>query len=200
MRITIVGAGAIGGVIGAYLARAGENVTFVDIEKEHVEIIRSKGIKINLKDDSFTEKVSAFTLEEFVNLDMKLEVVLLCVKAQHTNQSLEPLKNMLTDNSVVVSMQNGLCEPVISHLIGEEKTIGCFVNLFADYKQPGEIDYGGVGSLYIGELNGNITERIKDIQSLLQHWGDAKVTNNILGYIWGKLSYLIVLVATALTD
>lgn len=200
MKITVIGSGAIGGVIGAYLAKEGEDITFVDIVEEHIDIIRNEGLTIQLKDDSFKVQGKAYTVEEFVKLNEKLDVVFLCVKAQHTKSVLKSIKHMLKLDSAVVSMQNGLCEPMISEIIGENRTIGCFVNLFADYIKPGLINYGGVGSVYIGELNGKVTTRIKDIHESLSFWGEAKITDNIMGYIWGKLSYLVVLIATALTD
>jgi 2-dehydropantoate 2-reductase len=73
-------------------------------------------------------------------------------------------------------------------------------NLFADYLEPGLIEYGGVGSLYIGEVHGPVTPRIGELVSCLSAWGEAKATDNILGFLWSKLSYGAVLTATATTN
>lgn len=199
MRITIIGAGAIGGVVGAFLANNGENVTMIDLNEEHVTKIQQDGLKIQgVK--PLTVKVPIMTMKEFLETESSLDLVFLCVKAQHTTDAINMFKHKLTPSSVVVSFQNGLCEQEIASLIGEERTVGCFVNFFSDYIEPGLIQYGGVGSIYIGELNGEVTPRVKDIVNRLKAWGDAKVTDNIWGYLWGKLAYAAVLSATALTN
>ncbi|TLS36257.1 ketopantoate reductase family protein [Pseudalkalibacillus caeni] len=200
MAITIIGAGAIGGVLGAYLTRAGEQVVFCDIDKEHVKTINARGITIEGPDERFTAESVAFTPEELLLYKNKLETVFLCVKAHHTKQALEPFLPLLTSESQVVSFQNGLCERTIASLVGEDRTIGCFVNFSADYLGPGRILYGGVASLYLGELNGVLSERVLLLKEKLQCWGPAQLTDNIWGYLWGKMSYAGLLYATALVD
>ncbi|WP_019121781.1 ketopantoate reductase family protein [Brevibacillus massiliensis] len=200
MKITVVGAGGIGGVIGGYLARNGEDITLVDVSEEHVGKMRLAGLKIQGNVESFTVPVSAMTMKELLESRTTLELVFLCVKAQHTRQAVNMFKHLLTPDSAVVSFQNGLCEQEIAALIGEERTIGCFVNLFSDYLEPGVVQYGGVGSLSIGELGGVVTPRVEEIVQRLAAWGEAKSTDNIWGYLWGKLGYAAVLSATALTN
>lgn len=200
MKITIVGAGAIGGVIGAYLARAGEDIIFVDIDREHVQKMKESGLTIQENDHSFNVPVQALTLDELLEKGEALETVFLCVKAQLTKSAVQSFNHLLFSASVVVSFQNGLCEREIAGIIGKERTIGCFVNLFADYIEPGMIQYGGQGSLFIGELDGVISPRVQDLVQRLSAWGPAKATDNIWGYLWGKLAYGVILTATALTD
>lgn len=200
MKITVWGAGAIGGVIGAYLAGAGEDITFIDIDKDHVQAMKEKGLTIETLEGDFTVPVKAMTVVEFIRSGELLDVVLLAVKAQHTESAVLEFVSCLQEHSVVVSMQNGLCEEVIAALIGQERTIGSFVNLFADYMKPGVIQYGGTGSLYLGELDGSLTPRLRELHEKLLHWGNAQITENIWGYLWGKLAYVAILAATALVD
>ncbi|MDN7242624.1 2-dehydropantoate 2-reductase [Planococcus sp. N028] len=200
MAITIIGTGAIGGVLGAYLIRSGEAVVFCDIAADHVEKINSKGLTIEGPEETFTVHGKAYTPKQLIEKNDPLGLTFLCVKAHHTEQALAPFLPLLTENSQVVSLQNGLCERQISKLIGAKRTIGCFVNFSADYLEPGRILYGGVASLYLGELDGTITERILRLKEILQCWGPAQVTDNIWGYLWGKLSYAGLLYATALAD
>jgi len=200
MSITIIGAGAIGGVIGAYLIKNGEEVTFVDRDFDHVEAMNQNGLTIQMKDESFTVPAKAFTVEDFLANHDSVDVVFLAVKALHTKEAIRPFAKLMKDDSFVVSFQNGLCEYDIAEIVGDEKTVGCFINLFADYLEPGIIEYGGVGSLFIGEMDGSDSERVQDLRNRLQCWGDAKATNNIFGYLWSKLSYGSMLTATALTN
>ena len=197
MDITIVGAGAIGGVLGAYLTRAGERVRLVDTDADHVAAMRVNGLTIQGFAETFTVPVEASTPED---LTEPLDVVLLAVKAQHTMDAIEEIRPLLTPTSVVVSCQNGLCERVIAGLIGAERTVGCFVNFSADYIEPGVIAYGGVGSLYLGELDGHLSDRVRALQDALTPWGAVQVTDNIWGYLWGKMGYANMLFATALVD
>ncbi|PLR77038.1 hypothetical protein CU633_12530 [Bacillus sp. V3-13] len=200
MNYVIVGAGAIGGVIGAYLVKGGHHVTFVDKDKAHVLKMRKEGLCIKGQSDSFTVPVKVFINEEFKTQSEPIDKVLLCVKAHHTVDAVNSFKHRLHDDSYVVSFQNGLCELEIANLIGKERTIGCFVNLFADYLEPGIINYGGIGSVYIGELDGTNTARVRELAHDLSVWGNTRVIYNIFGYLWSKLAYGAILTATALTN
>lgn len=200
MKYTIIGAGAIGGVLGAYLKRSGREVVFCDKVSNHVEKINQGGLRIEGPDETFTVQASAYTPEELIDKGESLEVVFLCVKAHHTKEALQPFVGLLKPSSMVVSFQNGLCEREIADIVGMARTIGCFVNFSADYLEPGRILYGGVASLYIGELNGQVTPRIEELREQLQCWGPAQVTDNIWGFLWGKMSYAGLLFATALVD
>lgn len=200
MNITIVGAGAIGGVIGAHLVKEGHNVTFLDINEAHVKTMRESGLTIDIQEQTFTVPVEAYTVDEFLLKNRKLGPVLLAVKGQFTKTAINSIKDLLGDDSYVVSFQNGLCEYDIAEIIGKERTVGCFVNLFADYMEPGLISYGGVGSLYIGELDGSESVRVNELITVLKSWGDARATDNILGYLWSKLAYGAVLTLTATTN
>ncbi|MGH2344626.1 MAG: ketopantoate reductase family protein, partial [Chloroflexota bacterium] len=197
MTLTIVGAGAIGGTVGAYLARAGEPVRLVDQDAAHVAAMRAHGLTIRGFAETFTVPVDAAVPEELAG---PLDTVLLAVKAQHTEQALKMIVPMLTPNSAVVSLQNGLCERTIAGMIGAERTVGGFVNFSADYIEPGVIAYGGPGSLYLGELNGRKSARVQALRQVLSSWGAVTITANIWGYLWGKMGYANMLFATALAD
>src|SRR5262245_59674274 len=103
MQITIVGAGAIGGSIGAHLARAGLPVTLCDASVEHVAAINRRGLAIQGWAENFSVKVPAILPD---GLRDPLEVVLLAVKAQHTATAMDTIAPLLADDGVVVSLQN----------------------------------------------------------------------------------------------
>jgi 2-dehydropantoate 2-reductase len=127
--------------------------------------------------------------------------VFLCVKAHHTGEAVAQLAPHLSDDGAVVSIQNGLCELEIADLLGTERTVGAFVNFGADYLEPGVVHRGNRGAVVVGELDGRETSRAREIHRLLSQFEPAAVlTDNILGYLWGKLAYASLLFATALTD
>ena len=200
MKIAVIGTGAIGGVLGACLLRAGHDVTLCDIDEAHVQAINSTGLRIEGPGETFTVQGRAFSPEALLARGEPLGTVLLCVKAQHTEPALRKLLPLLGPDSQVVSCQNGLCENIIAPIIGTERTIACFVNFSADYLEPGRILYGGPSTFVLGELDGTISPRILALQEVLKAWGPVQVSDNIWGYLWGKLSYAALLFATAMAD
>lgn len=197
MRYAMIGAGAIGGTVGAHLIRAGHEILLVDSAAEHVAAINTKGLTITGYGGSFTVPAKALLPAQ---LDGTFDVLFLATKAQHTEAALTAVMEHLAQDGCVVSLQNGLNELTISRMVGAERTIGGFVNFSADYIEPGSIHYGGPGAFYLGELDGRLTPRLERIRQVLSAWGEVKRTENIFGYLWGKQGYGAMLFATALTN
>jgi 2-dehydropantoate 2-reductase len=196
--ILMWGAGAIGGTIGAYWARAGHEVLFVDDDADHVAAINAGGLTIEGPIASFTVAAPARRPSDVTGT---FEQIFLCVKAHHTQAAMIDLATHLAPTGYVASFQNGLNELVISEVVSAARTIGAFVNFGADYQAPGRVHFGGRGAVVVGELNGHVTPRIEALQQLLQAFEPrAEITDNIMGYLWGKLGYGALLFATALTN
>lgn len=197
-RVAIFGTGAIGGLAGAYLVRSGFNVLFIDKDPWHIEAMKARGLYVHGNRGTFIVPVHhAIRPEE---LRENLELVLLAVKSQNTAEALNMMEPFLDENSVIVSMQNGFNEEVIAERFGEERTIGAYVSFSGDYKGPADLLEGVQGKLYIGELNGEITPRLQELQELLTHYTTTHITDNIWGYLWSKECYAAELVFTALAD
>lgn len=196
--ILVWGAGAIGGTIGAYLTRAGYDVTFVDVEPAHVQAIRdpARGLNIMGAIDTYTVCAPAFTPDA---LQGTWRRVFLAVKAQHTRDACRQLLPHLAADGYVLSLQNGLCERQIETLVGRERTVGAFVNFGADWIGPGEILYSNRAAVVVGELDGRHSERVKALHRDLLHFEpDALLSDNIWQYLWGKLAYGSLLFAQAI--
>ncbi|SFC78291.1 2-dehydropantoate 2-reductase [Bosea sp. CRIB-10] len=196
--ILIWGAGAIGGTLGAYWARAGVPVLLVDIVPEHVEACRTSGLSITGPVEEFRQAVPAVTPQELTGSYSR---IVLAVKAGATEAALAALKPHLAADGFVLSAQNGLNEITIAKTVGEQRTMGCFVNFGADWHGPGEVLYGNRGAVVVGELDGAMSERVREMHRLLKLFEpDAILTDNIYGYLWGKLAYGAMLFGTALTN
>ena len=196
--ILIWGAGAIGATVGAYLARAGEAVLFVDRVPDHVAAIAGDGLQITGPIAEFKVKAPA-TLP--ADLAGRFERIFLCVKAHETPAAVEMLAPFLAEDGYVLSLQNGLNEQGIAAQVGAARTIGAFVNFGADYLSPGVVHYAGRGAVVLGELDGRMTPRLAELHRLMRLFEpQAVATDNIWGYLWGKLGYGALLFATALTD
>jgi len=197
MHITVWGAGAIGGITGGALARAGHDVLLVDAHEEHVRAIQRDGLHVLDPRGDWQVQVRAATPAEVRG---PLGLLLLAVKAQATATALAQIVPLLSQDSMLVSVQNGLNEELIAERIGAARTVGCLVNWAADWVAPGRIQYGGPGSLTLGELDGRITPRVRDLAELLSAVQPTRVTENIWGLLWAKTCYAALLFATALTD
>jgi 2-dehydropantoate 2-reductase len=114
ISITIYGAGAIGGLIGAYFARAGEDVRFVDRMAEHVEVMNRQGLRITGAAE-FTVPTRACLPAE---LRGPLGLTFLAVKSQDTDAALDVLAPLAGPETVLVSLQNGMNPPRIGARLG----------------------------------------------------------------------------------
>ena len=197
-ELVIWGAGAIGGTIGAALARAGKNPLLVDAAQDHVAAMNSRGLKITGPHEEYTAPVRAMSPREVRG---PLCRVMLAVKSQHTRDAARTIAPLLAPDASVLSMQNGLNGEALAAEVGAECVVLALVDIASDYIEPGVIHYGGRGSIYVGEPSGEMTPRVNDYVALLKHF-DQKIeaSDNVLGLLWGKIAYGGLLTATALTN
>lgn len=200
--VLVWGGGAIGGSMAAWWARAGVPVLMVDIHAEHVEACRTRGLRIEGPVDSFVQVVPAVTVEELrARPPRRHGQVVLAVKALATESACRDLLPWLAHDGAVLSAQNGLNELAIAATVGAGRTLGCFVNFAADWLEPGRILFGSRGTLAVGELDGEVRPRTRAMHELLQVFEpQAILSTNIWGHLWGKLGYLSMVYATALTN
>jgi 2-dehydropantoate 2-reductase len=196
--VVVWGAGAIGGVIAACLARANINTIAVDASSEHVQAIQEHGLTISGPVLQLNQAMPAFTPDQVTDV---YNTIFLAVKAQHTETAIQQLLPHLAPNGTVVSLQNGLNEVRIAELIGEQRSVCGFVNFAADYIEPGHILYGNAGALKIGEHQPIMTPRLRHLEQMLQHYhADVRAVDDIWAYKWGKLAYGSLLFLTAVSD
>ena len=195
--ITIYGAGAIGGLTGACLARAGEDVLLVDKVPDHVAAMSAHGLKITGAHE-FTAVVRACEPKE---LKGPLGLTILAVKSQDTEAALDVLAPLAGPDTVIVSMQNGMNPPAIARRVGAARTLAVFVSFPADWQGPGHLEHGGAGNVGGGEMDGGaVTPRVEKVRALLAHVANAHATDNIAGYLWAKQIDSALLYAQATTD
>ncbi len=196
--VLVWGAGAIGGTIAAYWARAGVPVLLVDVVKEHVEACRTTGLHIEGPLDNFTQRIAAVTPEE---LRGTFSRVVLAVKAQNTAAVLADVLPHLAPDGFVLSAQNGLNETTIAEMAGPQRTMGCYLGFASDWLGPGRVLYGGRGEVVIGEIDASTRPRTVEMHRLMKLFEpNAVLTDNIWGYLWSKLTLASLLFATALNN
>lgn len=189
MKIVMLGAGALGSTIGGTLAMGGNDVHFVDMWQEHVDLINKDGLHMTNEKEDWYVRVDARTTADTIG---EADLVIVLVKSFATKQAVEQLKqtNVIGKNTLVMSLQNGLGnEETIASVIGSENVISGKTYVGSRLIQAGYISAGVQGKwTYIGELNGEITDRIQTVCNVFNDAGLlCEVSDNIKGLIWDKL-------------
>ena len=195
MKLTIIGAGAIGGTIGAHMFRAGHDITLCDADEQYVAAIQADGLHIEGPVNDFVVDVPAITPAE---LPDSIEHAIVAVKSLHTASAAALLRDRLTPDGYVLTVQNGLTADTLIDALGPDRVISSFVNFGADVLGPGRVMQGNIGTFRVGEIAGGaVTPRVVELSDALPY---AIATGNVLGYLWGKEAYGAMLWAGAVSD
>ena len=189
MKICMLGTGSLGSTIGGTLAQGGSEVYFVDQWKEHIDKINENGLKMTDEKEDWYVKVDARTSAEGMG---PVDLVIVLVKSFATKEAVSQLKetNVIGENTLVMSLQNGLGnEETIAEVVGEANVISGKTYVGGRLLSPGYISAGVKGKYtYIGELTGEITDRIQAVCDEFNKAGLlCEVSDNIKGLIWDKL-------------
>lgn len=207
MKIAIIGAGAIGGLVGARLALAGEEVTFI-VRGANLAAIRDNGIKLIEHDGSeqVTRQIRATSSYDDAGPQ---DVVILALKAHQVDAVVDELPKLFGEHTTVITMQNGIpfwyfqrhagahegrtvfsVDPTGSLLkkIPAERIIGCVVYPASVLVAPGVVQHTEGDRFPLGELDGSVTPRVTALSEVFVRAGfKAPVLDDIRSEIWLKL-------------
>jgi len=212
MKICVVGAGAIGGLMAAKLALAGNDVTVID-QGAHLDAIQKNGLKLIWEDGS--EQVAQLKAIDKVADAGPQDVVILAVKAHFLDQVARESEALMGPDTVVMTVQNGLpwwyfhkhgdehdgkplktLDPsgVLTKHIDADRIIGCVVYPAAAVTEPGVIHHVEGDRFPLGELDGSQSERAQMLHDLLVDAGfRSRILDDIRSEIWlkawGNLSF-----------
>lgn len=188
MKIGILGCGAMGTVMGAYMTKNGLDVELIDSYKEHVDVLNKNGAHIIGSVDMIVP-VKAVTPEEMKGI---YDLIFLFTKQTVNDTVLKNLLPHLNEKSTVCTLQNGVPEHFVAGYVGEERTLGGTVLWGATFVKPGvsELtqDITKNDHLFeIGAIDGTIGERVNNAAEILGYMGRAKITDTLMASRWGKL-------------
>ena len=192
MRIAILGCGAMGTVLGAYLTKNGCPVDLIDANEAHIRALQAHGAKVIGKEE-FTVPVHALLPEEMTG---KYHLVFLLTKTTSNHEALTKLLPHLYRSSIVCTLQNGVPEPFVAEYVGKERTVGGAVQWGATYIEPGvsklttniRVKAERNRPLFdIGEISGRTTKRIREVADVLGYMGLAEIVSNLMDARWRKL-------------
>ena len=190
-RIAVFGVGAIGGIIGGYLTRAGRNVTLIDQWGENVEAIRKKGLTVSTQEGDFTVQADAVHLGEVCNIAEPFDLVFLAMKSYDTRWATHFILPHLSADGVIVSAQNGINDEQIGPIAGWSRVLGCVITLGAGMYEPANPIRTSAASrlaFTVGEPSGVESSRAHAVADMLSVVGPTKVTPNLWGQRWAKLA------------
>ena len=196
MKIGVIGAGAIGSTLGGHITRGGEDVVIFDPWREHVEKMQKDGLLLDGVQGEHRVQVDARHVEELATFKDKFDLIIIAVKSYDTVWAVELMKPFLKGNGYFVSPQNSINEEQISPMVGADNLIGCVSTISAwlmeagHTRQTGSMSQALKGnvSFTVGELDGQDTERVREVQQIWNHAGDTTVTDNLWGERWSKMA------------
>lgn len=186
MRAAIYGAGSLGTILGAYITRAGGSIELINRNVAHVKALQERGAVVS-GSVSFVQSVTAYTPDE---MSGKYDVVFLMTKQLMNREIATMLKDFLSPDGVVVTLQNGIPELLLGEVLGEERVLGCTVAWGATLIAPGECRLTSAPdslTFSIGSLSGKANARLVDAKALLEMMGPVEVDSNFIGSRWSKL-------------
>lgn len=194
-HIVCVGAGAIGSYVGGLLAIAKEDVTLIDGWAEHVQAIKVAGLRLTGTQGQHSVMVNALHISEVQGLVKRpIDIAFMCVKSYDTAWATTLVKDYLSRNGFVVSLQNGINEMKIASIVGWPRTVGAIANTIGvNLLEPGhvsrDIQPGGSTQtvFYVGEPHGQDTSRSQEVVRLLGLVDSTELTTNLWGERWSKV-------------
>lgn len=185
-KIVVIGAGAIGSIVGGLLSKAGYDVTLIG-RKDNVDEINQHGLII---DGIFGEMKIDIKAKEC--LSFKPDIVFLAVKTQDVKTAIEENK-LFISNSIIVTMQNGMeSDKIVASILGQDNIFSSVVFFGGNFLESGKvtlINYNKKGSLVVGRAFGDENETTKKIIDILNEALPTKGTSNIVGAHWTKLIF-----------
>ncbi len=207
MRIAIIGAGAVGGLVGAKLALAGEQVTFI-VRGANLDAIRRNGMKLITCDGTEQVAKNVVATSDYAAAGEQ-DLVILALKAHQVEAVANDVPRLFGPDTAVITMQNGIpywyfqkhggdfdgtlvfsVDPngIISKRIPAERVLGCVVYPASQLVAPGVVRHIEGNRFPVGELDGSITERVtRASQCLINAGFKAPVLEDIRAEIWLKL-------------
>ena len=181
--IAVVGGGAIGGITAAYLSKAGYDVELVAKYKEKAEQAASQGLHIvGVRGDHYIKMKAVADVEQ---LSGKKDIVMIVTKAYDMPDAARRVLPFLKDDSLVVSMQNGICVEALGDIVGAERSVGCVIGWGSTMLPDGSLNMTSEGDFVIGgQLSDQDLSGLKDV---FDHMLPTRISANIIADLYSKM-------------
>ena len=187
MKIAVVGPGAMGCLIAGFLkVKTKEDVWLLDKYEERAGRIKNNNIKIEGASGAHQVKIDATSSAKEIGL---CDLVIVCVKSYSTEEACKDIKELVGEDSDVLTLQNGIGNvQILNDHFGAEKVIAGVTNHGATLLGVGHTRHAGKGDTIIGVSSGKLSGALKDVSAILSKAGfETKISKDIDSVIWSKL-------------
>jgi 2-dehydropantoate 2-reductase len=188
MKIAILGAGAMGSVVGGALAKAGNDVSFIEVAQPVIDAINSRGLVV--EDKAGARETIPTRATSNPSTVGPVDLLVVFVKCYHTEAAVRNALPLIGPATIVLSLQNGWGNgPRIAGIVGQEKLLLGVSYHSATVSAPGHVLHVGKGMTFIGEPNGAVTERLERTAAVFQNAGlEVTTRSQVIKEIWSKLA------------
>jgi len=169
MRIAVMGTGAVGGYFGAKLAAAGHELAFI-ARGRHLQALRENGLRVTSENGNLQIDKAQFTNDTATigNVD----AILFCVKSYDTEVAAEQIKQLVSDQTLILSLQNGVDNPdKLAGVFDSGQILPAVVYVGAQLSAPGLVTHANGGRIIFGQIDGGISESSKSLRQILSNAG-----------------------------
>lgn len=187
MKIAVVGCGAMGSVYAGLLASGGHEVWAVDVWREHVDAVRTGGLRVEGASGDRTLKLDATTNASDVGV---CDLVVIATKVRDVEAAARSARPLLGPSTLALSIQNGLGGPeVCASVLGRERVaVGVVGGFGASMRGPGHVHHDGLELLRLGELSGPVTPRLEALADVWRSCGfTVRCFDDVDQLVWEKL-------------
>ena len=184
-KILMIGPGAIGGTTAALIAKAGYDITIVANREETTKQIKETGIKITGILGNHLVKMKAVT--KITDLRGYFDLVFIATKAYDMPKVARKILPYINKNSLIVSMQNGICTEQLAVIVGEQRTVGCVIGFGATMVERGHLHITSYGSFIIGSIAKENRPDLSIIQNILKNVFPTMISDDIFSHLYSKL-------------
>ena len=185
-RVAIMGAGSLGTILGAYIAKGGVDVTLVDAYEEHVKVLNEKGAHVV----GFTDMVVPVKACTPDKMEGKFDLFIYMAKQTFNDTAIPQMVEHCHENTIICTCQNGLPELAVCEYWPKEKVFGAPVGWGATFKGPGVSEctsVEGERTFHLGSVVGPITPEVLEVQKILELMCPTEVLDNLMGSRWAKV-------------
>lgn len=188
MKIAIVGAGAMGSMTGGLMKEAGEDVRLYSTNKAHIARIRKDGLILEGIGGERAVSIEATDAIEDIG---PADLIIIFVKSYDTGAAAEAAAKIAAQETTVLTLQNGLGNvEILETVFGSQRVLAGTSDAAATIIEPGRVRHTAHGNIYIGEIGGQVTERVNRIVSVFKAGGfKTYASDNVMGLIWTKLIF-----------
>lgn len=188
MKIAIVGAGAMGGLFGARLAFAGQEVSFVEVSPHAIEVISRQGLRLETPDVQTTVRIPIARAAEFSGF---FDLLVIFTKGFHTAAAIDSVRHLVGPDTWALSVQNGLGNAdLIAGVVPAERVIVGMTNLPADLVAPGVVHSQGEGHINLWSFNGEDACRVHEVAAVFSQAGlPCTADPQVQIAIWEKVAF-----------